>query len=275
MSKVSMVKESSLAEELPFWEFQQLPYPHVMLVDGSVSAGLRVGQIDIECFDAGQVNALTEMLRSTMNSMAEGIKMQWHLSIDSDFEEMLSAHENVVNTSCPSLLVDLEKVRTQQFRGQALEGNLYRPKLNIYLNLQPKSVKKPGLFSSRSEFQQVSRSQMEDALTELKENLEALQSSLEAVGLSSRPMEKSDLIASIYRYLNPKRSKTEPPPSMSVSQEESLSSEVLNENPWLTVSSPRAELVFGDLIVDLERFTLDSTLHAVITLKTLPEITYE
>jgi len=167
-------QEASLAEELPFWEFQNLPYPHVILTDGSISAGLRVGQVDIECFDAGQVNALTDMLRSAMNSVAEGIKMQWHLTIDSDFQEMILAHENGVCAHGKELLSELETLRTGRFRNQMTDGTLYRPKLSIYLNILPPAVKKPGLFSSQSEFQQLSRVQMEDALSELKENLDSL-----------------------------------------------------------------------------------------------------
>jgi type-IV secretion system protein TraC len=268
-------QEASLAEELPYWEFQELPYPHVLLTDGSISAGLRVAQVDIECFDAGQVNALTDLLRSALNSMSEGIKMQWHLSIDSDFQEMIEAYERGVTDHGRDLLTELENLRTGRFRSQMSEGVLYRPKLCIYLNIVPTTFKKPGLFSSQTEFRQVSRSQMEDALSELKENLDSLQSALEAIGLPSRLLEREETIGGIYRHLNPRRSKTEPPPAMTNEPAgEQLADDVLTANPWLALSSLRSELAFGDLIVDFERFTLDSTLHAVVTLKTLPEMTH-
>jgi hypothetical protein len=53
-----------------------------------------------------------------------------------------------------------------------------------------------------------------------------------------------------------------------------LDSKLLKDADWLSNQSPREQLVFGDLIVDFDHFTLDSFQHRVVTLKTLPEITY-
>ena len=267
-------REASLAEELPYWEFSELPFPHMHLTDGSISSGLRVGQIDIECFDADQINSLTEMLRSLMNSVGEGIKMQWVLSIDSDFEKTIASHEVQVRKDAAEVLIDLEKYRTRKLREQMNDGILYRPRLAIYLNVIPPTKNGAGLFSSHTQFQQSSRSQMEAMLTELKEHLDSLATALESVGLSSRPLSKAELIENVYQCLNPRRSKTEPAPEIRAVTEEQLDSETLDSSPWLAISSPRGEIVFGDLIINLEKFTLDSTLHAVVSLKTLPEVTY-
>ena len=43
--------DSSLAEELPYWDFFDFPKPHLILNDGSVVAGLSMQLIDIECLD--------------------------------------------------------------------------------------------------------------------------------------------------------------------------------------------------------------------------------
>lgn len=43
---------------------------------------------------------------------------------------------------------------------------------------------------------------------------------------------------------------------------------------WLAEQSPREQMVFGDLILGYEQFTLDSNHHRIITLKTLPEVTF-
>jgi hypothetical protein len=266
--------EASLAEELPFWEFCESPYPHVLLTDGAISTGLRVGQIDIECFDASQINSLTETLRSLMNSVGEGVKMQWVLSIDSDFEKTIASYEAGVRADTANVLMDLEKYRTQKIREQMADGILYRPQLAIYLSLDRPAQKGGGIFGSHEQFQETSRTQMDDQFTELKEHLDSLVSSLEAVGLPTRPLTKEEMIEGAYRYLNPKRSRTEPPPTLKPVTDIQLDPETLDESPWLAVSSPRGELVFGDLLLNLERFTLDSTLHAVVSLKTLPEVTY-
>ena len=63
--------EASLSEELPYWEFQDQPRPHLILNDGSLVAGLRLSLIDIECFDDVQVNQLAIRLRGVLNSISE------------------------------------------------------------------------------------------------------------------------------------------------------------------------------------------------------------
>jgi type-IV secretion system protein TraC len=274
LNKRPSTREAPLAEELPFWEFNELPFPHLLLTDGSISAGLCVSQLDIECFDASQINSFTEMLRSLMNSVSEGIKMQWILSIDSNFEEMIGAHEKSVERKSPDILLELEKHRTTRFRRHMEDAVLYRPTLSVYLSLYPPEKQRPGFFSSRTHFQQMSSAQLEEGLAELKENIDSLSSSLESLGLSSRPLTQREMINAVYQRLNPQRARTEAAPRLQATSEEQLDSEVLAETPWLTASSPRSELVFGDLILNLERFTLDSTLHAVMSLKTLPEVTY-
>jgi type-IV secretion system protein TraC len=246
----------------------------MLLTDGSISSGLSVGQIDIECFDAAQINSLTEMLRSLMNSVGEGVKMQWVLSIDSDFEKVISSHESGVKPDSASVLIDLEKYRTRKLREQMANGILYRPKLSIYLNVTPQGKSSTGIFSSHADFQQVTRTQVEDQLSELKEHLDSLLSALESVGLTARTLTKEEMIESAYRTLNPKHSRTEPAPALKLVADEQLEPETLEGSPWLAIPSPRGDLVFGDLILNLERFTLDSTLHAVVSLKTLPEVTY-
>ncbi len=266
--------EAVLAEELPFWEFNELPYPHLLLTDGAISAGLRVGQLDIECFDAGQINSLTEQLRSLMNSVGEGVKMQWVLSIDSDFEKTIAQHEAGVRTDAAVVLLDLEQYRTRQLREQMNNGILYRPRLSVYLSVNPPAKRGPKLFSSQALFQQMSQSQMEEQLSELKEHLDSLVSSLDSVGLSARSLTKDEMIESVYRVMNPKRSCTEPAPTLKAVTDDQLEPEALEDSPWLAVSSPRSSLVFGDLILNLERFILDATQHAVVSLKTLPEVTY-
>jgi type IV secretory pathway VirB4 component len=267
-------QESSLAEELPFWEFNEFPYPHMLLTDGAISSALRVNSVDIECFDAGQINSLTEMLRSLMNSVSEGVKMQWILSIDSNFEKTIAMHEANVQLDAAGILIELEKYRTKKLREQMADGILYRPKLSIYLSLKPPTKTRGSLFSSQSQFHDISCGQMEEQLTELKEHLDSLKSALDSVGLASRPLMKAEMIEATYKTLNPKRSRTEPAPALRIAAEDQLEPETLEGSPWLAVSSPRSELVFGDLLLNLERFTLDSTLHALISLKTLPEVTY-
>ena len=54
-----MNNDQPLAHDLPYWESFESPYPHMLLSDGSLSMGLELFPVDIECFDEPRVNHLT------------------------------------------------------------------------------------------------------------------------------------------------------------------------------------------------------------------------
>jgi hypothetical protein len=72
-----MQEQVSLCEELPYWEFESKPFDHAILWDGSVSAGLELLPLDIECFDESRINQLTLGLRAFANSLPEGLTCQF------------------------------------------------------------------------------------------------------------------------------------------------------------------------------------------------------
>ncbi|MCB9093494.1 MAG: hypothetical protein H6621_00375 [Halobacteriovoraceae bacterium] len=74
--------------------------------------------------------------------------------------------------------------------------------------------------------------------------------------------------------MNPKRARILPTPDVFTPQKDNLEKEILDKADWLAEQSPREQLVFGDLILSFEQFTLDSYFHRIITLKTLPELTF-
>ena len=99
--------EASLSEELPYWEFQDQPRPHLILNDGSLVAGLRLSLIDIECFDDVQVNQLAIRLRGVLNSISENTSVQFCLSVGSDFSEMLKKHSDGKSNSITPLVASI------------------------------------------------------------------------------------------------------------------------------------------------------------------------
>ena len=50
------VNDSSLSEELSYWDFSNEPRPHIILNDGSLVSGIKLSLLDIECFDDNSVN---------------------------------------------------------------------------------------------------------------------------------------------------------------------------------------------------------------------------
>ena len=266
--------DTPLAEELPYWDFLETPRAHAILHDGSLVAGLDVTLRDIECLDDAEVNQFTTGLRTALNSISEGTSVQFVLSVRSDFSEMIEDHREGREKVLHPLIETIAKYRDGTLKTALDDGALYRPSLRVYLRTPMVQTKKMGFFRRREAFSKEAGRAYDETLESLSQNIDSLVSSFQGVGLKSRPLAKTELIQQIYGFLNPKRAKTEPTPSVVTVKERVLEPEILESAAWLATQSPREQLVFGDLILGFEGFTLDSHLHRVITLKTLPETTF-
>lgn len=267
-------QEASLCEELPYWDFLELPRPHIILNDGSVVGGLKVTLVDIECFDDEEVNQFINGLRSALNSLSEGISLQFALTVNSDFSTILKHHVNGKRTDIHPLIKSIADFREQKIENAITNNELYKPELFIYLKTNPVQFKKSGLFKRKEVFSEKAVESYSETLELLSQNIDTLISSLGNLKISAYELKKDDMLKNIYNFLNPKRSKSEPTPKVSTFKEEDFEKDVLDEAHWLANQSPREQLVFGDLILGFEQFTLDSYYHRVISLKTLPEVTF-
>jgi type IV secretory pathway VirB4 component len=266
-------KTSSLASELPYWDFMTEPFDHVVLVDGSLVAGVSARLKDIECLSAEDVNQFTQHLRTALDSLSEGITVQFYLSVNSDYSTLLSAHANDRDPLAHPIVKAAALARDDELAGAVACGDLYRPTLSLFIRVPQKNREKLSVFKKHETFPEVSLAAYQETLEILDQNLDGLTSNLEASGIVCRRLSKADLVGHPYRFLNPKRSLSEPTPSLHVSNENEIPEDYLKNNDWLRDSSPREQLAFGDLSLNLEQFTLDSYLHRVVTLKSLPEVT--
>jgi conjugal transfer ATP-binding protein TraC len=267
-------KEASLSEELPFWDFFDEPKPHAVLVDGSAVAGLEMSLADVECFDERETNQFTMGLRSALNSISEGVSLQFVLSVRSDYSDVINNHVAGKNLEAHVLVKKIADFREKRLFDSQESGELYRPKLRIYLRTSPVESKKVSIFKKKEAFSQTTKDAYLETLENLNQNIENIISSFASIGIQGRILTKSEMLANIYQFLNPKRSKTEPTPMVKTPSEPDLNKEILDEANWLANSSPREQIVFGDLILGFDQFTLDQYYHRLITLKTLPEVTY-
>lgn len=266
--------EPSLSEELPFWEFQDAPRHHLILNDGSLVAGMKLSLIDIECFDDNEVNQLALKLRGVLNSISENTSVQFCLSVGSDFSSVLKKHAEGKTSSIHPLVASIAEYREKKLQAAQDTSELYRPELSIYLRTQMVNGKKLSFLKKKEDFSEASAQGYDETLEVLFQNVDTLMSSFASIGLQSRVLTTYDLKSHIYSYLNPKRSKSEPVPLITTPSRDNLEQEIVDELDWMAEHSPREQLVFGDLILGFEQFTLDSHHHRVITLKTLPEVTF-
>ena len=266
--------DSSLSEELPYWDFIDGAKPHAVLVDGSLVAGLKVTLIDIECFDANEINQFTSGLRSALNSISEGINLQFVLSVRSDFSEMINTHATSKRADIHPLVNRIAEYRESKLKTALDKTELYRPQLYLYVRTPATAAKKSGIFKKVETFSEKTHEAYADTLEILSQNIDTLSTSLNGVGLDCGLLNKEEILSHIYQFLNPKRSTYEPTPKVITFNEEDHEKSILEDVDWLATQSPREQLVFGDLLLGFEQFTLDSHYHRVITLKTLPEVTF-
>lgn len=267
-------KDASLAEELPYWDFIDGPLAHAILFDGSLVGGLKVNLIDIECFDESKTNHLTMGLRSVLNSVSEGTSLQFILGVRSDYTDILKAHKEGKTSEIHPLVESIANFREKKLLSAMSEGELYRPELFVYVRVPAVQAKSVSIFKKKELFSEKSAEAYEETVEALGQNIETLISSFGSLGLSCRELDREELVQNIYAFLNPKRSSGEPAPSVKTFDELDLEKDVLDEVDWLATQSPREQLVFGDLVLGFEQFTLDGFYHRVVTLKTLPEVTY-
>ena len=266
--------EASLSEELPYWEFSNAPRPHMILNDGSLVSGIKLSLLDIECFDDNEVNQLVTRLRGVLNSISENTSVQFCLSVGSDFSEVIKKHSERKMASIHPLVASIADYREKKLQAALESSELYRPELSIYLRTQMIGGKKLSFFKKQEDFSDNAAKTYEETLEILFQNVDTLISSFASIGLYGRLLEIQEMQRHIYGFLNPKRSKTEPTPKIATPKEDNLERETLDSMEWLAEQSPREQMVFGDLILGFEQFTLDSHHHRVVTLKTLPEVTF-
>lgn len=266
--------EASLAEELPYWEFNEEPRAHVVLNDGALIAGLKLSLLDIECLSDSEINYFTQGLRSGLNALSEGVTVQFLLSVDSNYEDVLDSHINGRKSDAHPIIRKIAENRELRLVSSEEKGELYRPSLQVFLKVPFGGFKKTNFLKKQEVFTAQSQDAYEETLDLLWQNVDVFKSTLTNFSLQSRVLERREILEKVYKFLNPRRSKLEPAPNIETSNDVEIERDVLVVAEWLASSSPREKLVFGDLILSYDQFTLDSYFHRVITLKTLPEVTF-
>jgi len=260
-------KAQSLAHEIPYWDVCSEPFAHVVLQDGSISSGMELVPLDIECFDASSINNLTLTFRTFLNSLQEKTSAQIYLRVHSDFREMLGKHESSRMGDVHAVIRDLDDARLSLSRSDIDSNALYNMSLYLILKEPSRFKKKFSLFSSSEKFQAVSDEQYKETLEALIQNVESAKAVLEGCGIRLKAMNRDEILGVLYSTLNPERVNAEPTPKLPAYK-------IVSGDSLTLPQSTRERLLFGDLIFGAEDFVLNSVAHRIITLKNMPETTY-
>lgn len=253
----------SLCEELPYWEFEE---DHLILNDGSLSKGVELSPLDIECFDNNKINQLVLGLRAVVNSIPENLTLQVHVETGSDFSEVLNKHQDLCKEQ-NVFLSEMDGKRCDQLKIEMSEGDLLRNKIYLFLH-SPTPVKQNAVsLKAVKKFSTDLSKDYEERKDELVESLQSLSGSLSSIGFKTRYLKNNEVVKILYKYFNPKRSLELSQPKIMRANDSELNSSIVGHQ------SPRSQITFGDLILDQNDFILDGLRTRVLTLKTLPEVT--
>jgi len=268
--------EHSLVNELPYWEFHD---DLVALADGSLVLGQKLTGISIETWDSERINRLTQDIRALLNGLTDGLELTFALEMNSDYKTVINEHENLKGDN-PDIrwLAEnrVETLRQQMAQKSLLKANLH---LFVYHRLSSDSGKKLSLltsfFQTPKRFQSVRREQHEKMEKELRQTALSIAEYLSSIGVEAKPMSFDDIWSLVYRFLNPKRAESQPPPQIQRGyQDQEFTNEELKLAPSLALPTPREQLVFSDVIQGYDTFFYDGNYHRIFTLKTLPEETH-
>lgn len=257
-----MVNNENLCEQLSIWETSDTVLPHVLHHDGSISTGVEIIPLDIECYDETLINQLTLRLRSFLNALPENIKGQFYLKIDNELSDTIEKHKNLSVTD-NDFLKSIEAMRIQKIQDRAVKGELFQIKIYFFLKSEGYKQKNKWFnFKEKKDFSQEVKNNYEERLQLLLQSLSSIKSNLYSCGFGINDLDKDKMLNIFYSYLNPKRSKEVECP-------------VIHKNAeGCEQQSEREQLVFGDVVLGKEDFTIDQTRVRVLSLKTLPEMSY-
>lgn len=241
----------SLAQHLQIWGFDG---SRIIFSDASLGFALEASPIDIASWNDDKVNALSARVAQILNSLPAGCDIQFVQDIGPGNESRISAHRNLSQAAKNEIAANLTNIRADALREKDLRGELPHHGLRIFVRKGAgQLLKKPSLFSKEKLFQPMAEERLELELRNLERLKETVSQGLSSLGLSLRELSTDEIMELLYRQWNPTRRIP-----------------LGNYDP----EDVRGSLLFSDVGVALEGFTIGGTHFRLLSLKNLPDCTY-
>ncbi len=246
-----MVKQI-LSENLQIWGFKD---DLTLFSDGSLGFGLECVPKDISCLKDEDVNALSNQIGQVLNGLPTGIDIQFLQEIIAGNDELINSHLNLKKNNDDVLLGSLLSERVDRFKKLDAGGQLPFHGLKIFVRrpLKNKVMSKLKLFHKTKEFEKVALERMNAEANEVIRLRNDLVGSLSTLGLNTTHIGSKDLADIVFNQWNPARN---------VALED------------FDPENLRDSILFTDISVKDNYFSMSNFHHKVISLKMLPEQTF-
>ncbi|MBF0363676.1 MAG: ATP-binding protein [Oligoflexia bacterium] len=251
-------EKESLADYLSLWHFDN---ELLVYSDGSLGAGLKVDGMDIVSRSNEEINGFGISLENFINSIADGIKLQVFYRMSSKVFEKINDHDNLSKDIGGSYR-DVVNSRLDSFKLNANANEYVKPEIYIFIRGQPINYKRRKIWEKEERFKIVSNDEYVSYKESFLKNLKQIEAALTGTGLKVVTLNQQKWFDLIYEYFN-------------LSRADKLKAPILqSDNNKLFAPTLVDQLVLTDLSVMKDRLLVGDTYFQIITLKTMPEITY-
>lgn len=239
----------SLADYLQVWGIEN---DLVIFADGSMGFAFDLMPVDVACASDDNINDLAQRTMNFLNSLPVGLDVQFIQDIKAGNAAVIEEHGrlSLANASAVASMMTEERCRSLK----TLDDGGHLPKYGLRLMVRkPWSsgrLRKSKLFSKQSAFVATTETMFKHEVDAALRIREELFDQLASLGLSPSGVSGETLLNDIYEQWNPTR-----PVELNGFDPESV----------------RSSLLFSDVAIHDEGFTIGGLHHRVISLKLLPD----
>lgn len=240
-----------LADYLQIWGIENNT---IIFADGSYGFGLKITPIDCSCWSADMANGFSAQVTTFLNGLPSELDLQFIQDIKGGNVETIKQHGRVDFTE-NEVVRELTNERVKKYQLEDDQGFLPRHETLVFVRKRAPSqlVTQNGLFRSFKLFQEIAETQFKRDLTIIERLKNDIAFGLTNLGLKPIHLETEDVTRLIYQQWNPARK-----------------TELGNINP----DNLRSSLLFTDVGIDNQGFSLANLHYRIISLKLLPDTTF-
>ena len=248
------MKETSLADKLPFWHFDE---DVLVYDDGSLGYGFSLQGKDISTAENSVINQFNLSLKNFLLNIKEGYKIKVLYRLVPYAEEIIGKHEKLMgNKSKPGQIIKDERIRF--LRNNAKDGNFFIPEVFLFIKSNSHRYKRQGIFHSTKRFETLTEEEYEKHKRDFLKEIRKIKSSLEFMELCPERLSKDRWFGLLFQYFNLSRSERIGIPS-------------LREDSDLFGETLADQLVLTDVGIEKECLKIGDYYFKFVSLYTLPE----
>ncbi len=240
-----------LAGYLQIWGFED---NSIIFEDGSFGFGFLLQPLDCSCWSSDTANTFAAQLATFLNGLPPELDIQVIQDIKAGNQEMIKRHKTLC-TSSLEIMQNLTAARYDKYWQDDEHGKLPKHDAFMFVRRKPRSalLTKESFFRKKKNFLKIAESNLKSELDHSNRLSFELLQGLSNLGLKPRRMSDEEIIKLIYQQWNPAR-----PIDLGA------------VDPY----NIRSSLLFTDVGINNQGFSMGPIYHRVISLKLLPEATY-